>query len=206
MERPLAQRIAWFPQRHPALAVLSGLLLLIVLVVLLFDWNWVRPPLERYISQKTQREFHASDLDVHLGWRLAPTIKLRDVHFGNADWSTQNEPMARIEQLEFSVSLRHLPDKILLPRVALTRPDLLFERLPDDRKNWILSDPSDTEPSKLRISTLSVDQGRLRYLDHGEPFSLNVEASTFDAASQEKAKDADAPPVNERYTTRYKFN
>ena len=206
MERPLAQRIARFPQRHPVLAVLSGLLLLILLLVLLFDWNWVRPPLERYISQKTQREFRASDLDVHLGWRLAPTIKLRDVRFGNADWSTQNEPMASIEQVEFSISLRDLPEKILVPRVALTRPDLLFERLPDNRKNWILSDPSDTGPSKLRISTLSVDQGRLRYLDHGEPFSLDVQASTFDPATQQKARDADAAPSNERYTTRYKFS
>ena len=206
MERPFAQRIARFPQRHPVLAVLSGLLLLILLLVLLFDWNWVRPPLERYISQKTQREFRASDLDVHLGWRLAPTIKLRDVRFGNADWSTQNEPMASIEQVEFSISLRDLPEKILVPRVALTRPDLLFERLPDNRKNWILSDPSDTGPSKLRISTLSVDQGRLRYLDHGEPFSLDVQASTFDPATQQKARDADAAPSNERYTTRYKFS
>ena len=78
--------------------------------------------------------------------------------------------MAKIEKLEFSISLRDLPEKILVPRVALTRPDLVFERLPDNRKNWILSDPSDTSPSKLRISTLSVDHGHLRYIDHGEPF------------------------------------
>ena len=46
--------------------------------------------------------------------------------------------MAKAEVVEFSVSLRDLPEKILVPRVALTRPDLVFERLPDDRKNWIL--------------------------------------------------------------------
>ena len=54
---------------------------------------------------------------------------------------------------------------------------LIFERLQDDRKNWILADPSDKSPSKLRISTLSVDHGRLRYLDHGEPFELDVRGS-----------------------------
>ena len=203
MASPFKQSITGFPQRHPLMATLAGVLLLLALVLLLFDWNWVRPPLERYISQKTEREFRMSDLDVDLGF--APTVRMRDVHFGNAAWSEQGQPMAKVEMLEFSVSLRDLPDKILIPRVALTRPELLFERLPDDRKNWIFSDPSGTSPSRLRISTLSVDHGQLRYIDHGEPFSIDVEASTFDPAKQEKVKDADAAPSNAAYSTQYKF-
>jgi uncharacterized protein involved in outer membrane biogenesis len=177
--------------------------LLLILLVLLFDWNWLRPPLERYISQKTQRTFRIDDLHVALG--LTPTIRMRNVYFGNASWSKE-EAMARIEVLEFSVSLRDLPDKVLIPRVALTRPNLAFEKLKDERKNWILSEPSDTSPSKLRISTLSVDHGRLRYIDHGEPFELEVIGSTFDPASQSAVKDADAPPSNQRYSTQYIFS
>ena len=191
-------------RRHPIAATFGALLVLLVLVVVLFDWNWVRPPIERYISKKTEREFHMSDLHVRLGF--TPTIRMKDVYFGNAAWSKENQPMAKAEMVEFSISLRDLPDKFLIPRVALTRPELLFERLPDDRKNWILAEPSETRPSKLRISTLSVDRGRLRYLDHGEPFNLDVEASTFDPAKQEKVKDADAAPSNNRYSTQYKFN
>lgn len=183
-----------------------GVLLALVLLVLLFDWNWVRPPIERYISQKTQREFRMSDLHVRLGWRLTPTIRMRDVYFGNAAWSKEDKPMAKIDQLEFSISLRDLPEKFLIPRVALTKPELLFERQPDNRKNWILAEPDETRPSKLRISTLSVDQGRLVYLDHGEPLDLDIRASTFDAAQQEKVKDADAKPTNDRYSTQYEFN
>jgi AsmA family protein len=174
----------------------------LVALVLLFDWNWVRPPLERYIARKTEREFRMSDLHVTLG--LTPTIRMRDVYFGNAAWS-KNQAMARIQQVEFSISLRDLPEKYLVTRVALTRPDLVFERLPDDRKNWILSDPGDTSPSRLRISALSVDDGRLRYIDHGEPFEIDVQASTFDPASQARVKDARAKPENDRYSTRYAF-
>jgi uncharacterized protein involved in outer membrane biogenesis len=196
--------IAWksFPRRHP---VWTALVVALVLLVLLFDWNWFRPPLERYISQKTQRTFRISDLHVTLGWTLTPTIRMRDVYFGNAAWSHE-DAMARIEKLEFSVSLRDLPGKVLVPRVALTHPDLVFERLPDNRKNWILSDPSDTSPSKLRISTLSVDNGHLRYVDQGVPFSLDIQGSTFDPASQDKVRDAKAKPANDRYTTQYKFS
>ena len=186
MASPFPQSITGFPQRHPLMATLAGVLLLLALVLLLFDWNWVRPPLERYISQKSEREFRMSDLDVDLGF--APTVRMRDVHFGNAAWSEQGQPMAKVEMLEFSVSLRDLPDKILIPRVALTRPELLFERLPDDRKNWIFSDPSGTSPSRLRISTLSVDHGQLRYIDHGEPFSIDVEASAGKPMTSPAAK------------------
>ncbi|MBT2323654.1 AsmA family protein [Variovorax paradoxus] len=190
-----------FARRHPlGVAVLLALGLLVVF----FDWNWFRAPLERYISGKTQREFRISDLDVDLG--LTPKIRMRDVYFSNADWGTE-KAMARIERLEFSLSLRELPDRILVPRVALTRPDLVFERLADNRKNWVLTEPTaTTSPSKLRISTLSVDRGRLRYFDHGEPFHMEIQGSTFDPASQAKEQDADAPPSNTRYSTRYEFS
>lgn len=192
--------ITHFIRSHPVwLALAAALLLLIVL----FDWNWFRAPLERYISQKTQRTFTISDLHVRLG--LTPTIRMRDVYFSNAPWS-KNEAMARVKEVEVSISLRDLPDTILLPRVALSQPDLVLEQLKDQRKNWILSEPSDTSPSKLRISTLSVDQGRFRYLNHGEPFEIEVLASTFDPASAAKAGNADAAPVNNRYATQYKFS
>jgi len=190
-------------RRHPMLATLGTLFLLLVAFIALFDWNWIRVPLDNYISRKTEREFRTSDLHVKLG--LSPTVQMRDVYFGNAKWSKDEPAMAKIEKLEFSISLRDLPETILVPRVALTKPELVFERLPDNRKNWILSDPSDTSPSKLRISTLSVDHGHLRYIDHGEPFELDVQGSTFDPASQEKVKDGKARADNSRYTTKYDF-
>ncbi|MDB5930388.1 MAG: hypothetical protein JWR60_2095 [Polaromonas sp.] len=192
--------ISHFIRSHPVWMALAAALLLLVI---LFDWNWFRAPLERYVSKKTERTFTISDLHVRLGF--TPTIRLRDVYFSNATWSGY-EAMARIKEVEFSVSLRDLPDKILLPRVALRQPDLVFEQLKDQRKNWVLSEPSDTSPSKLRISTLSVDQGRVRYINHGEPFEIDVLASTFDPASAAKAADADAAPVNNRYAAQYKFS
>ncbi|APW38308.1 hypothetical protein RD110_14835 [Rhodoferax koreense] len=193
-------RTVSFPRRHP---ILVALLVALVVLVLLFDWNWFRHPLERYISNKTQRTFTISDLHVRLG--LTPTISMRDVYFGNADWA-DDQAMARIAQVEFSVSLRDLPGKVYIPRVALAKPELLFEQHKDGRRNWTFQEPSkSTEPSKLRIGSLSVDEGRLRYLNHGEPFDIDVMASTFDPAKQAQVKDADAKPVNDRYATRYAF-
>ena len=199
----LYTRLIALPKRHP---VWTGALVALVMLVLLFDWNWLRHPLERYVSGKTQRTFTISDLDVKLGWKLTPTIRMKDLHFANAKWSSNGAVMASAEAVEFSVSLRDLPEKILVPRVALTKPDLLFERMADDRKNWVLSEPGDKSPSKLRISTLSIDQGRLRYFDHGQLFDIDVLASTFDPAKQEQVKDATVAPVNNQYSTQYKFS
>jgi AsmA family protein len=182
---------------------LACLALALLALVLLFDWNWFRPPLERYISRRTEREFRMSDLHVSLG--LVPTVRMRDVYFENAPWSHERA-MARIDQLEFSISLRDLPERILVPRVALTRPELVFERLPDNRKNWILSSPSDTRPSKVLISTLSVDDGHLRYVDHGAPFEIDVHASTFDPTGRGQVESDRTTPSNNRYTTQYDFD
>ena len=185
--------------------VLLGSAAIVLILWLVFDWNWFRKPLERYISDKTQREFRVSNLDVDLG--LTPTIKLKDLYFANADWSKTGKPMAKIGALEFSVSLRDLWDgKIFVPRAALSQADVVFEKASDKRKNWVLQAPSNTtEASRFRISSLSVDQGQLRYIDHGEPLSVDIQASTFVPAATAKVTDAMARADNTRYTTRYAF-
>lgn len=92
-------------QRHPVLATAAGIAALLVVAVTLFDWNWLRPPLERYISEKTKREFRASRLEVRLG--SAPTIRLMDVYFGTAAWS-RNAPAMALDPLR---PLRHLAEQ-----------------------------------------------------------------------------------------------
>ena len=177
----------------------------LVLFVLLFDWNWLRGPMNRYITDKTQREFNSSDLHVKLGWN--PVIRLRDVYFANAAWA-KDAPMARIGTLEFSVSLRKLFDgEVLVPRVALDKAELNFEITEEDRRHWVLAEPSETrKESRLRISSLSVTQGQLKFVDRGMPLHLTVDVDTFDPAAAAKADDAKAAPINSSYTTRYTFS
>lgn len=180
-------------------------LTVVIAFLLIFDWNWFRHPLERYVSDKTQRSFTLSALDVDLG--LTPTIKMKDVVFANAEWSKASTPMAQIGSLEFTVSLRDLWDgKVLVPRVALSQAKLLFERNADKRRNWVLKEPERAdEPSQFRISSLSVDEGHLRYVDHGEPMLVDIDASTFDPTATGAVTNAKAAPRNSSYTTRYAF-
>jgi uncharacterized protein involved in outer membrane biogenesis len=185
--------------------VLLGITAAIVVLLMVFDWNWFRKPLEKYISEKTQREFRISDLDVDLGF--TPTIKMKDVYFANADWSKTGDPMARIASLEFSVSLRDLFDhQILVPRVALSKADVVLEQSSDKRKNWVLQPPNAAgQTSTFRISSISVDEGRLRYLDHGIPLDVDIQASTFVPTATAQVTRADAKANNSAYATRYTF-
>ena len=186
-------------------ATLLGISLVLVVLFLVFDWNWFRKPLENYISDKTKREFRISSLDVDLS--LTPMIKMKDVHFANADWSKTGNVMAQIGSLEFSLSLRDLWDgKVLVPRVAMSQADLIFEKASDERKNWVLHEPSKTaQASTFRIGSLSIDQGHLRYLAHGVPMSVDIQASTFAPSTTAKVTQADAKANNTSYTTRYSF-
>ena len=183
------------------LAIAAALLLF----VLLFDWNWLRGPLNRYITDKTQREFNSSDLHVQLGWN--PVIRLRDVYFANAAWA-KDVPMARIGTVEFSVSLRKMLDgEVLVPRVALDNAELNFEITEENRRNWVLAEPSETKKeSKFSISSLSVTKGQLRFVDRGMPMDLSIAVDTFDPAAEARADKAKAEPVNQVYTTRYTFS
>jgi uncharacterized protein involved in outer membrane biogenesis len=196
-------RLLAFPRRHP---IWTGFIVALILLVVLFDWDWFRGPLERYISNKTHREFRISDLDVSLG--MTPTIRMRDLYFANADWSKSKEPMAKAKEIEFSISLRDaFNGKILVPRISLTEPDLRFEQTKDDRRNWVLTQPNadSKSGSNFRIGSLSVNKGHVRYDDAKIPFSIDVDASTFDPTVEEKVKDAKAKPSNNRYTTRFDF-
>ena len=93
--------------RHPWRTAFGVLLLALVVLVLLWDWNWFKGPIERRVEAQTGRSFDiGGDLDVdHLGW--TPTIRADGLRFGNAAWS--KEPtMAQADRLEFSIELKPL--------------------------------------------------------------------------------------------------
>ena len=162
-------------------------------LILAFDWNWLRRPLEAYVTHKTHRDFTISDLSVQLGW--TPIIRLHDVVFANAAWAG-DEPMARIARAEFSISVPDLfRGRIVVPDAILADGDLRFEHLADGRKNWILAPPDDTSPSRVRIGSVSMSRCALEYVDHG--LSLVLEAN---------ANDVDVANGTSPYTTRYRFH
>lgn len=193
-----AHAAKWLRARPWLCAGLAGLGL-VAIFLLTFEWNWLRHPLERYISNKTQREFRVGHLDIDFG--LVPTIKLKDVYFANAHWSKNTEPTATIGTLEFSVSLRDVWEtkKIYIPRATLSDANLQLERAADLKKNWVLREPErSAEPSRVRIGSISMGTGSLRYVNHANPFTVDIVASP--------ARIVTAAASSARLTTHLAFN
>jgi uncharacterized protein involved in outer membrane biogenesis len=158
-------------------AVLGAIVLLIAAFVAWFDWNRVKPYVERKVTEKTGREFHIrGNLDVRLS--LNPLITAEGVTLANADWS-QNQPMLAVERAAFRINLwRLIQGHIDLPEASVSQPRIVLERRADGRRNWILTKQEHEESQPPHIGHLTLDRGRLVFHDEAPKTHITLDIST----------------------------
>ncbi|UOV04566.1 AsmA family protein [Pseudoxanthomonas sp. F37] len=166
--------------------VLGALAALVVALVVLFQWNWLRGPVERIVASQTGRSFDiAGDLDVDLG--RVTTIRADALRFGNADWSP-SPTMASADRAEVDVRLWPLlVGEVRLIAIRLTRPRLRLEFGPDGGGNWIFGERKGE--SRFRYAGLWIDDGRLVFLDPRRRTHLDIALDSIGSS------DASAAPV-----------
>lgn len=149
---------------QPGRTLLALFLLGVLALILLWDWNWLRGPIERIVHAQTGREFDiGGDLDVDLG--RVTGVRMDAVRFGNAPWSKPAD-MAVSQRVEFQFEL--LPAifqrEIRLPQLRLTAPRVSLELGPEGLGNWVFGDQE--PPGKpLQLRSLWIDDGRMQYVD-----------------------------------------
>lgn len=165
------------------------LLALAVIFVIWFDWNMMKPYIERQVTEKTGREFAIQgDLDVRLS--LNPLISIEGLSLANADWGSE-QPMLGVNKLSFRVSLTDLlTGDIVLPEVSISRPKVLLEKNADGRRNWDLK-KEEKETELPKIGKLTFDQGTLIFRDPKTETDVTVKASTDSTSA-----DAREAPIN----------
>ena len=87
--------------------IFLGVILLIGLVLVLFNWNWLRGPIMRAVTDKTGRELIINgDLKVMLGW---PDVRVSTsgLTFANPDWAKEKQ-MVTVENLDAGVNVPQL--------------------------------------------------------------------------------------------------
>jgi AsmA family protein len=162
--------------------------LLIVIFVIWFDWNMIKPYAERQVSEKTGREFTIrGDLNVSLS--LNPLISAEGISLANAEWGTE-QPMLDIGKASFRVSLWDLiRGDVVLPEVSVSRPRILLEKSADGKRNWDLKKPEEeVEPPK--IGSLALEDGKLIFRDPKTKTDVHVTIFT------ESGVDAREMPLN----------
>jgi AsmA protein len=151
---------------------------LVVLFIAIFGWNWLRGPIERMTLDKTGRELAISgNLELKFGWPL-PRIHAGAVTFANPAWAREKQ-MVAADAVEIAIDLPQLLLRnIVLPEVRLERPVVFLEQDSGGRKNWLLDLNQQDEQARIRIDRLTLDNGRLGYDDAGQKTSIRSELST----------------------------
>jgi uncharacterized protein involved in outer membrane biogenesis len=165
-----------------------ALILLIVLCVALFDWNWLRGTIERMAMEKTGREMAIKgNLTVRLGWPL-PRIRAEGVTFANPPWASDHQ-MVAADAVEITIDLPELLGKnIVLPEVRLEHPVVVLEMGAKGQKNWLLDRNQLDQDAHVKIGRLMLDHGRIAYKDLQQKTSMQAEIST--AETQQDATAA----------------
>jgi uncharacterized protein involved in outer membrane biogenesis len=145
--------------------LLFGVALLLIVFVVLFDWNWLKGPIERRVEAATGRDFAmGGDLDVDLG--LKPRVRADDVRFANAAWSTHGDMLAA-DRIEFRIALLPLlRGRIEMPYLRASRAQVIVERDREGRGNWVFEGdargrPAQAPPTVL-VNQLLIEDGALR--------------------------------------------
>ena len=153
---------------------------LAVLFIAVFGWNWLRAPIERVTLDKTGRVLAiGGDIEVDLAWPH-PRIRSGAVSFANPSWATEKQ-MVSAAAATVTIDLPQLLQRnLVFPEVRLQRPVIFLEQSRDGRKNWLLDRKQQDESARIRIDRLRLDQGTLGYDDVARNTRIRAELSTAD--------------------------
>lgn len=161
----------------------------LVLLILLFDWNWFKGPLERVVEARTGRTFKIQgDLDVDLG--RVTRVRMDMLRFGNAAWS--KEPtMASVDSAQIDFELWPLVSRrqARIPWIRLSAPKVLLETGPKGAGNWVFSGQSGE--STMQFRRIWIDDGRLQFFDAAKKTDIDI---TVNSAKADAGNTA--PPID----------
>lgn len=197
----MAARLRGLPPRA-RWGIIGAILLTaaIVIFLVLFDWNWFRGPLGRFASARLDREVVITgDLRVH-PWSFSPKVEAYGIRVAQPDWAAKADPkgspagtpMAKVDRVAVQIKLLPLlKGDVILPLLAVDRPDVRLLREASGRANWTFGDPNaPKKPLKLpAIQHFIINDGQLRYADQQRDiFFLGTVSSNEHASADGRGK------------------
>ncbi|MDM4770748.1 AsmA family protein [Solimonas sp. SE-A11] len=182
-------------QKRPRIRwLLYAALLLLATLLLLGDWNWFRPLVERQASAALGRPVSVRSLDVDLGRH--PLIVLDGIAVANPDGFPADSRMASIERLAIRINPWRLWHReIRLLDIQIDKPDADLYAGPDGKPNWQLPPSEKSEggrPWALEIDRLEIRNGHARIKEPRLHADFEIRVGTEDAADGEPRLHAEA--------------
>jgi uncharacterized protein involved in outer membrane biogenesis len=170
-----------------------GLLVVVAVTIALFDWNWFRHPLERYLIDRSHREIRIGDLHVEVGLSLEPTVRVRDVYIENAPWADKR-PFLTAREVSFTFSLRSVwQRRPVISHLVLIDADLDMERQADGLRNWRLRNPEDRGPGKVRVQSLEPHGAKIRFVRRDVGLDMTASSKPSALGAEELKPDTAHP-------------
>lgn len=199
------------------LLVIAALMLFLVL----FDWNLLKPTINARVSEALNRPF-AIEGNLAVTWQREPDepglrawipwprVSAEQLSLGNPEWA-KGEHFVALQRVEASLSpLPLLWKTVSIPRIQLTGADAALERLADGRDNWTFDLGEQEQPEEqpaspwvMDIGTIGFDKAQVRFDDQTLPASLGLSVEPLGApiafdelvgkAAGDSAQNAAAP-------------
>lgn len=163
--------------------IVAAIAVVIVVLVIFFDWNWLRHPIERVVIEKTGRALIINgNLNVKLGWPVT-RIQVADVAFANPAWAKQ-PLMFTVKRMDGDISLPQLFKRhFRVFTVRLEQPQVFLEQSLDGRKNWLLDRKQQDENAQVKIDRIVLDNGHISYTDPVRNTHIQAALSTRQTVS-----------------------
>ena len=182
-----------FPRFDRTIKTLLGVLVVLGMVVALFDWNWFRHPIERYLGEGSHREVRIGDLHVDVGFSLEPTVRVRDVYIENAPWA-EKVPFLTAKEVSFTFSLESVWEKRpVISRLVLIDADLDMERQADGLRNWRLKNPDDRGPGKVKVQSIEPHGTKIHFVRRDVGLDVTASSKPSQLGAEELHPDAAHP-------------
>lgn len=184
------------PGRTEGIAAGATVALIALLVVLLalFQWNWLRGPIGAWATARYHREIQINgDLDVKL-FSGTPSARIQGLRIGGPDWAPEQDTL-RVADLQTSVKLGPLlAGRIEMPVVSITRPEVVLIATADGRTSWKLDPnaPDTGQGLKLPpIHRLTITDGRLSLDERRRGMTLEATISAREGSEGEAGFNLD---------------
>lgn len=179
--------------------VLGAVVVLLVALVLLWDWNWFRPLVEAQASSALGRKVTVGHFDIRLARH--PQLVLDRIAVANPEEFSPDSNMATIDRLAIRLDPWALFDhKAMLTEIDVEHPVGDFKPGPSGTPNWKLAVGDDDSapnphPWQVDVGSLIVRDGHIHFLDPKLKSDFTLDVHTQDVKAEQDAQSGGEPSI-----------
>ncbi len=165
-------------------SIVGVLAILLILIVIFFDWNWLKRPIEARLSALTGKVVHINgEITGTKTWIphiVLPAITIDAPSFAEAPH------VATIDSVAIEIDLKQLlRGRLSFPLIDVEKPVLDLLRDPNGASNWDLATDA-SGPSKRSampiIGQIRLIDGRVTYRDTGRRTTITATIASIEAS------------------------